>query len=72
MSEEIVKILTDQSQAIGRIEGKLSELTNMKDDVESLKESRSHIRGYAAGFTGAFAILEIALHYFAKKLGLGS
>jgi hypothetical protein len=81
MSAEIVQILTEQSKAIGRIEGKLTELTGngkpgliqeMREDIDSLKDSRSHIRGYAAGFAGSLALLEVGMHYFAKKLGIGN
>lgn len=79
MSDDILSILAAQSEAIGRVEASLKLLVGngqpglikeMRDDIDSLKDSRSHMRGYTAGITGAIALFEIAIHYFGKKLGL--
>jgi len=78
MSDEILAILADQSKAIGRIEGALTQLVGngqpglikeMRDDIESLQLSRSHARGYIAGVTGVLTIAEIGWHYLLHKLG---
>lgn len=78
MPDEIIAILNDQSRSLGRLESAMQELLGngkpglikeMRDDIDSLKESRSHMRGYVAGLGGALAVLEFVYHYLMHKLG---
>jgi hypothetical protein len=78
-NDELLQIISEQSRAIGRIEGHLEKLVGngqpglikeLQNDVDSLKDSRSHMRGYLAGVTGVIGVGEILFHYFGKKLGI--
>lgn len=79
MPDEIITILNEQSRSLGRLEASMAELLGngkpglvkeMRDDVEDLKDSRSHMRGYLAGLGAALAVAEFVYHYLMHKAGL--
>jgi hypothetical protein len=75
MSEELAEI----QRSLGRVEAHLETLVGngkpgliqeMRDDIDSLKETRSNTKGYVAGFAGATVIGEGLFHYIMHRVGL--
>jgi hypothetical protein len=75
MNDEVMRILNDQSQAIGRIEGHLQTLVGngqpgkiarLEDRINSLEGAKN----YAVGFGAGLVFLEGAFHYIMHKLGI--
>lgn len=72
MSDDYLKILTDISSRLGTIESHLETLVGngqpglikeMRDDIDSLKNTRTYGIGFLAGG-------ELVLHYVLHRLGI--